>query len=98
MYIDTETLITAIYIIVDNWYLTEGYKYLTGKPGRKPEFTDSEMITFIILKEFLQFRAERKFLGFMHGNYLVSTAFLFLSYASYDFGGIIEKNIAHHST
>jgi len=80
MYIDTETLITAIYFIVDNWYLAEGYKYLTEKPGRKPEFTDSEMITFIILKEFLQFKSERKFLGFMlcalaiashqNGNYL----------------------------
>lgn len=70
MYIDTETLITTIYFIVDNWYLTEGYKYLIDKPGRKPEFTDSEMITFIILKEFLQFKSERKFLGFMHGNYL----------------------------
>ena len=42
---------------------------MTGKVGRKPEFTDSELITFIILKEFLQFRSERKFLGFMHGNY-----------------------------
>jgi len=70
MYIDIETLVTAIYFIVDNWYLTEGYKYLTGKVGRKPEFTDSEMITFIILKEFLQFSSERKFLGFMHGNHL----------------------------
>jgi len=69
MYIDTETLITVIYFIVDNWYLTEGYKYLIDKSGRKPEFTDSEMITLIILKEFLQFKSERKFLGFMHGNY-----------------------------
>jgi hypothetical protein len=69
MYIDTETLITLVYFIVNNWYLTEGCKYLKGKPGRKPEFTDSEMITFMILKEFLQFKAERKFLGFMHGNY-----------------------------
>ena len=58
MYIDTETLVTTIYFVVDNWYLTEGYKYLTGKAGRKPEFTDSEMITFIILKEFLQFRTQ----------------------------------------
>jgi hypothetical protein len=70
MYIGTEILIITIYFIVNNWYLTEGYKYLTGKPGRKPEFTDSEMITFIILKEFLQFRSERTFLGFMHGDYL----------------------------
>ena len=69
MYIDSETLITLVYFIVNNWYLTEGCKYLKGKPGRKPEFTDSEMITFMILKEILQFKAERKFLGFMHGNY-----------------------------
>jgi len=69
MYIDTVTLIIAVYYVVDNWYLTKGYKYLIDKPGRKPEFTDSEMITFIILKEFLQFKSERKFLGFMHGNY-----------------------------
>jgi hypothetical protein len=27
------------------------------------------MITFMILKEFLQFSSERKFMGFMHGNY-----------------------------
>lgn len=70
MYIDTITLIITIYYLVDNWYLTEGYKYLIDKPGRKPEFTDSEMITFIILKEFLQCKSERKFLGFMHGNYI----------------------------
>jgi len=69
MYIDSETLITLVYFIVNNWYLTEGCKYLKGKPGRKPEFTDSEMITFMILKEILQFKAERKFLGFMHGNH-----------------------------
>ena len=70
MYIDTETLITTVYFIVDNWYLTEGHNYLKHKPGRKPLFTDSEMITLIILKEFLQYKSERKFLGFMHGNHL----------------------------
>jgi hypothetical protein len=69
MYIDTETLITLVYFIVNNWYLTKGHKYLKGKLGRRPAFTDSEVITFMILKEFLQFKAERKFLGFMHGNY-----------------------------
>ena len=69
MYIDTETLITVVYFMVDNWYLTKGHKHLKGKLGRKPAFTDSEMITFMILKEFLQFSSERKFMGFMHGNY-----------------------------
>jgi hypothetical protein len=69
MYIDTETLITTIYFIVDNWYLTKGYKLLQGKPGRKPDFTDSEMLTFMMMKEFLQFSSERKFVGFMVGNH-----------------------------
>ena len=69
MHMDTETLITLIYFIVNNWYLDKGRKYLKGNPGRKPDFTDSEMITFMILKEFLQFKAERKFLGFMNGNH-----------------------------
>ncbi len=70
VYIDTETLITAIYFVINNWYLGEGHKYLKGRPGRKPDFTHSEMITIMILKEFLQFSSERKFLGFMHGNHL----------------------------
>ncbi|MCP4490678.1 MAG: IS982 family transposase [Gammaproteobacteria bacterium] len=69
MYIDTETLITVVYLMVDDWYIAKGHKYLEGKLGRKPEFTDSEMITFMVLKEFLQFSSERKFIGFMRGNY-----------------------------
>ena len=69
MYIDTETLIIAVYLVVNNWYLAEGRKYQTAKPGRKPDFTDTEVISFMILKEFLGFGSERQFLGFMNGNY-----------------------------
>ena len=70
MYIDTEILITTIYFIIHNWYLAEGHKLLTGKVGKKPSFTDSELLTLVILKEFLQFKSERKFLGFIYGNHL----------------------------
>jgi hypothetical protein len=45
MYIDIETLVTAIYFVVNNWYLREGHCYLDGKVGRKPIFTDSELLT-----------------------------------------------------
>jgi hypothetical protein len=70
MYIDTESLIVTVYCIVDNWYLAEGHEYLKGKVGRKPDFTDSEMLTLMILKEFMQFSSERKFLGVMHGDHI----------------------------
>jgi len=37
MYIDTETLITAIYLVIDNWYLNEGHKY------RKADLAESQI-------------------------------------------------------
>jgi hypothetical protein len=70
MYIDIETLITAIYYIASNWYLREGHCYLNGKVGRKPTFTDSELLTLMIFKEFMTFKSERKFIGYIHANYL----------------------------
>ena len=38
-----EDLFLIVYVIVDDWYQTKGKHYLHGKPGVKPEFTDSEM-------------------------------------------------------
>ena len=65
MYIDIETLITAIYFIADNWYLHKGHCYLDGKVGRKPIFTDSELLALIVFKEFMDFKSERKFVGYI---------------------------------
>jgi len=70
MYINIETLITTIYFIVDNWYLREGQCYLNGKVGRKPTFTDSELLTLMIFNEFMAFKSERKFVGYIHANHL----------------------------
>ena len=70
MYIDLETLITAIYFIVNNWYLREGHCYLDGKVGRKPVFTDSELLTLMIFNEFMTFKSERKFVGYIYANHL----------------------------
>jgi len=69
MYIDIETLITAIYFITNNWYLSEGHCYLDGKVGKKPIFTDSELLTMMIFREFMTFKSERKFVGYIHANY-----------------------------
>jgi hypothetical protein len=38
--------LTLIVVPVDDWYKTNGIQFLKGKPGLKPEFTDSELITF----------------------------------------------------
>jgi hypothetical protein len=43
MYLDMETFATLILVIVDDWYLANAHRYLSGKVGNKPTFTDSEV-------------------------------------------------------
>ena len=47
--IPIETLLTIIYVWVDEWYQEKGQYLLKGKVGRKPEFSDSEVITVSLI-------------------------------------------------
>ena len=53
-------LITIVFVLVDDWYKSEGHKLLIGKAGAKPEFTDSEMITLMLVQEFIPFPSCKK--------------------------------------
>jgi hypothetical protein len=63
-------LLTIIYVLVDDWYQIHGRKMLTGKPGAKPEFSDSEVMTLLIAQDFLPYPGETQYLGFLRANYL----------------------------
>jgi hypothetical protein len=63
-------LFTIVFVLVDDWYQSEGYKLLIGKAGAKPEFTDSEMITLMLVQEFIPFPSETQYVGFIRANYL----------------------------
>jgi len=63
-------LFTIIFVLVDDWYKSEGSKLLRGKAGAKPEFTDSEMITLMLAQEFIPFPSETQYVGFIRANYL----------------------------
>lgn len=63
-------LFTIIFVLVDDWYKSEGYKFLRGKAGAKPEFTDSEMITLMLVQEYIPFPSETQYVGFIRANYL----------------------------
>jgi len=49
MTIDFETLLTIIYVLVDDWYQHVGRRLLKGKRGAKPIFSDSEVITLLLV-------------------------------------------------
>jgi len=63
-------ILTIIFVLVDDWYQKEGRKLLKGKVGKKPIFTDSEVITLMVAQDFIPFGSETQYLGFMRANYL----------------------------
>ena len=67
--IDFPTLLTIMYVLVDDWYKENAPRLLQGKAGAKPNFSDSELITLLLAQDFLPFPAETQFLGYIRANY-----------------------------
>lgn len=65
-----DELATIVYVLVDDWYQAQGIHLLQGKRGRKPVFSDSEVLTLLLLMDFVPFPSEAQFLGFIRANYL----------------------------
>lgn len=63
-------LLTIIYVLVDDWYRVYGVRWLHGKPGCKPGFSDSEVLTLLLAMDYLPFPGETQFLGYIRANYL----------------------------
>jgi len=63
-------LLTTIYVLVDDWYQQYGVKYLACKVGRKPTFTDSEVITLVLAQDYISYSSETQYIGFIRANYL----------------------------
>ena len=63
-------LLTTIYVLVDDWYHADGVRFLKGKPGSKPIFSDSEVLTLLLAMDYLPFPGETQFLGYVRANYL----------------------------
>jgi len=68
--IDIETILTIIYVMVDDWYQSKGHCLLRGKVGRKPVFSDSEVITLMLAADFIPYPGEQQFLGYIRANHL----------------------------
>lgn len=67
--ISIESLLTIIYVLVDDWYEMKGKKYMVGKVGRKPIFKDSEIMTLMLAADFIPYPGERQFVAYIRANY-----------------------------
>lgn len=68
--ISISDLLTIIYVLVDDWYQLHGSQILKGKVGKKPTFSDSEVITLLLAHDYIPYPSETQYLEFMRANYL----------------------------
>ncbi|HLO83945.1 MAG TPA: IS982 family transposase [Nostocaceae cyanobacterium] len=68
--IDASTLLTTIFVLVDDWYKERGHRYVPLLPGPSPKFTESEMLTLLVAMDFFPYPGEQQYLGFIRANYL----------------------------
>lgn len=67
-YLQLDTFLIALYVIVDDWYKLCCAPRLCSKPGPEPELSDSEVLTLTLAQQLLGFETERAFLSFADGN------------------------------
>jgi len=70
MNMPTDTFLTTLYTLVDDWYQCHAPRLLAGKTGRKPLFSDSEVITLSLAQHWLGIEEEREHLRFIRHNFL----------------------------
>src|SRR5687768_16235180 len=68
--IPLDELLTIMYVLVDDWYQQYRRRLLHGKPGVKPTFSDSEVISLLLAMDFVPFPGETQFVGLIRANYL----------------------------
>lgn len=64
--VDIETLATVIFMLVDDWFKANK----RTRVGRKAEFSDSEVVTLMLLMDYIPYPSERQFLCYIRANHL----------------------------
>lgn len=63
-------ILLYVFVLVDDWYQEHAGAFRKGRPGQKPEFQDSEVMTIMLAMDFIPFPSERQFVEFVRANYL----------------------------
>lgn len=67
--ITAETLFTILFVSIDDWYQAKGQRWMKGKAGRKPKFSDSEVMTLMLAAEYFPYASETQYLGYIRANH-----------------------------
>jgi hypothetical protein len=64
-----DALFTQVYTVVDDWYQVEGAGLVRGRPGVKPRFSDSEVLTLEVVRTLEGQHSERRWYRMVRANW-----------------------------
>lgn len=64
-----DTLFAAVYAVIDDWYQEVGWRLVCSRPGVKPRFTDSEVLTVEVVRELEGETRERRWYARVAANW-----------------------------
>jgi hypothetical protein len=67
--ISMESILTTVYVLVDDWWEKAGQGWRQNKPGVRPVFKDSELLTLMLAHEWLPYGGETQYIGYIRANY-----------------------------
>ena len=56
-------LLLIIYVLVDDWYQIHASDLRKGQPGKRPELSDSEVLTMMLAMDNIPFPSVRQFVA-----------------------------------
>lgn len=68
--IPIDEIFLHIYVMADDWYQAQASELRKRQPGKRPDFSDSEMMTVMIAMDYIPFPSERQFIEYVRANYL----------------------------
>jgi hypothetical protein len=67
--ISYDTLFAMVYTVVDDWYQAVGWQLVRSRPGVKPRFSDSEVLTLEVVRELEGETRERRWYARVAANW-----------------------------
>jgi hypothetical protein len=64
-----DALFTLVYTVVDDWYQIEGARLVRARPGVKPRFSDSEVLTVEVVRTLEGQHSERRWYRMVQANW-----------------------------
>jgi hypothetical protein len=64
-----DTLFAMVYTVVDDWYQAVGWHFVRSRPGVKPRFSDSEVLTLEVVRELEGETRERRWYARVAANW-----------------------------